>query len=41
MGMGGPIKLPSGRRPSRIAATISSSVQAPIPVSMSWVMLGA
>lgn len=32
---------PSGRRPSRIAVTICSSVQPPMPVSGSGVRLGA
>ena len=39
--MGGPISEPSGRRPSRMEAAISASVQRPIPVSGSGVMFGA
>ena len=39
--MGGPMSEPSGRRPSRIEAATSASVQRPMPVSGSGVMLGA
>jgi hypothetical protein len=41
IGIGGPMIVPSGRRPSRITVMISASVQLPIPVSMSGVRLGA
>jgi hypothetical protein len=41
IGIGGPLTEPSGRRPSRMAVMIWESVQAPIPVSLSGVMLGA
>ena len=37
----GRMRSPPGRRPSRMAARICSSVQAPIPVSRSGVMLVA
>jgi hypothetical protein len=39
--MGGPMMLPSGRLPSRIAVMIWASVQLPTPVALSGVMLGA
>ena len=38
---GGPIIVPSGRRPSRIAVMSCASVHLPMPVSGSGVMLGA
>jgi hypothetical protein len=39
-GIAGPIKVPSGRLPSRIAENIWWSVHLPMPVSGSGVMLG-
>ena len=41
MGIGGPMTDPSGRIPSRIAFASCSSVQRPIPVSLSGVMFEA
>ena len=40
-GCTGRMRSPVGRRPNRMAVMICSSVQAPIPVSRSGVMLAA